>query len=81
MSGVSCHVIKLFPINPGKVEYHTIYLYIEKADNELKKAIMKTKDNTTMTYNLTKFTGNPDVDDAKFVYDSKKYPGYTLIRD
>jgi hypothetical protein len=30
---------------------------------------------------LTKFTSNPDVDDSKFVFDKKKYPGYPVIKD
>jgi outer membrane lipoprotein-sorting protein len=42
---------------------------------------MKTKDGTVMTYNLSKFTSNPSVDDSKFVFDPKKYPGYTVIKD
>ncbi|MFT5581133.1 MAG: outer membrane lipoprotein-sorting protein [Psychromonas sp.] len=81
INGESCDVINLYPNNPGKVEYHTVILYISKSQNELKKAIMKTKDGTTMTYNLTKFQSNPTVEGSKFVFDSKKYPGYTLIRD
>ena len=75
------HVISLFPKNAGKAEYHTITLYISKEDNELKKAVMKMKDGTTMTYTLTKFTSNPTVEDSKFVFDIKKYPGYKLIKD
>jgi outer membrane lipoprotein-sorting protein len=42
---------------------------------------MKSKDATTMTYSLTKFTANASVEDSKFVFDSKKYPGYTVIKD
>jgi outer membrane lipoprotein-sorting protein len=75
------HVIYLYPKNPKKVDYHTIILYISKDDLELKKAIMKSKDATTMTYSLTKFTANASVEDSKFVFDSKKYPGYTVIKD
>lgn len=81
LNNEAVHVINLYPKNPGKVEYHTITLYISKASNELKKAVMKTKDGTTMTYTLTKFTSNPTVEDSKFVFDIKKYPGYTLIKD
>ena len=58
-----------------------IYHFCITADNELKKAVMKAKNGTTMTYSLTKFTSNPTVDDSKFVYDAKKYPGYNLIKD
>jgi outer membrane lipoprotein-sorting protein len=77
----SVHVIDLYPKNPSKAEYHTIVLYISKGDCELKKAIMKAKDGTVMTYSLTKFQENPDIDDSKFVFDKKKYPGYPVIRD
>jgi outer membrane lipoprotein-sorting protein len=34
-----------------------------------------------MTYSLTKFTPNAAVEDSKFVFDIKKYPGYTLVKD
>lgn len=76
----SVHMIYLYPKNPGSVEYHTIILYISKS-NELKRVVMKMKDNTVMTYRLTKYQANPEVSDSKFVFDSKKYPGYTIIRD
>ncbi len=75
------HVIYLYPKNAGAVEYHTIVLYISKTSNELKRVVMKMKDGTVMTYKLTKFEANPEISDSKFVFDVKKYPGYTLIRD
>jgi len=80
-SGEAVHVIYLYPTDPGSVEYHTIILYISKATHEVKKITMKTKDGTVMTYRVTKYTANPTVSDSKFVFDAKKYPGYTLIRD
>lgn len=81
LNNEAVHVINLYPKNPAKVDYHTITLYISKTSNELKKAIMKTKDGTTITYSLTKFQSNPEIEDSKFVFDIKKYPGYTLIKD
>lgn len=81
LNGEIVYVIKLVPKEPKKVDYHTIILYISKTNNELKKAVMKSKNGTTMTYSLTKFTANPTVEDTKFVYDSKKYPGYSLVKD
>ena len=75
------HVINLYPKNPAKVEYHTIVLYVSKSSNELKKAVMKAKDGTIMSYTLSKFQSNPPIDDTKFVFDMKKYPGYALIKD
>jgi len=81
LNGESVHVIYLYPKSPGKVDYHTIILYIAKNSNEMKKAILKSKDGTVMTYSLTKFTPNESIEDTKFVFDSKKYPGYTIIKD
>ena len=81
LNGVQVHKIYLHPKDPGKAEYHTIVLYISADGYELKRVIMKSKDGTVMTYTLTKYDANPSVDDSKFVYDAKKYPGYTLIKD
>lgn len=81
LNNEAVHVINLYPKNPAKVEYHTIVLYVSKATNELKKAVLKSKDGTTMTYTVTKFQANPSVEDSMFVFDSKKYPGYTVIKD
>lgn len=81
LNGESVSVIDLYPKNPSKAEYHTIVVYISKGDAELKKAIMKAKDGTVMTYLLTKFQENPDIDESKFVFDKKKYPGYPVIKD
>jgi hypothetical protein len=81
LNGQAVHVINLYPKVPAKAEYHTIVLYISKTENELLKASMKAKDGTVMTYVVTKFTANPEIDDAKFVFDKKKYPGYPVIKD
>lgn len=81
LNGEDVHMIYLYPKNPGTVDYHTIILYISKNSNDLKKVIMKTKDGTKMTYVLKTYTPNPSIDDSKFVFDEKKYPGYTVIKD
>lgn len=81
LNGKAVHMINLFPTNPGEVQYHTITLYIDVATSELTKAIMKTKDGTTMSYEISTFKKNPEIPASKFVYDAKKYPGYKLIRD
>ncbi|HIP31239.1 MAG TPA: outer membrane lipoprotein carrier protein LolA [Crocinitomicaceae bacterium] len=81
INGEKMHVIYLYPKNPGSVEYHTIILYISKAKEDLKKVIIKTKDATVMTYRLKVYKPNPTIADSKFVFSSKKYPGYTVIED
>ncbi|MBC9813550.1 outer membrane lipoprotein carrier protein LolA [Crocinitomicaceae bacterium CZZ-1] len=75
------HMINLYPKNPKTADYHTITLYIGKNDNELKKATLKGKDGTVMTYTVTKLQFNVDAPDSKFVFDKSKYPGYQVIED
>lgn len=81
VDGKKVHVINLYPTNPGEVQYHTIILYINQQSNELHKAIMKTKDGTTMTYTINKFSKNIETTDSQFVYDPRKFVGFQLIRD
>jgi|SRR5690554_5858426 len=81
LNGVNVHQISLFPVNPGEVNYHTIILYVSKKSKELKKAIMKTKDGSKMTYTIDDFEKNKSVSNSKFVYNPQNYPSYQLIRD
>ncbi len=81
INGKKVHQISLFPINPSEVNYHTIILFIEVGNNDLQKAIMKTKDGSTMSYMINIFEKNKAVADNKFVYNPQSYPGYQLIRD
>lgn len=75
------HVISLYPIKIDKSDYSSIMLYISKSKNDLKKVFMKLKDNTTITYSLTKLSINLTIDDTKFIFDKKKYPNYSVIKD
>ena len=80
-NGENVHIIKLYPTNPDNADYHTILLYVSSKSSELKKAVMKTNDGTTMTYHLTKFVSNKDIADNKFVFNKAQYPGFAVIRD
>ena len=81
LNGEAVHVINLFPKNPSKSEFSSIIIYISKSSNSMKKAIMKSKDGTTITYSVTKFQENPSIKDTKFVFEKKNYPGYPVIKD
>lgn len=81
LSSEIVHIINLYPKDVTKSDYHTIILYISKTKNELKRAIMKLKDGTTMTYSIVKLSVNPVIDDSKFLFDKKKYPDYTVVKD
>lgn len=81
LNGSKVHVINLYPKNPKTAEYHTITVYVGKDDSQLKKAVLKKKDNSVMTYSITKYTANPTVEDSKFVFELSKYPGYTVVKN
>jgi outer membrane lipoprotein-sorting protein len=81
LNGEAVHVLYLYPKEASKADYHTIILYISKTSNEVKKAILKNRDGAIMTYSITKFTPDETIDDVKFVFDTRKYPGYEVIRD
>lgn len=81
MNSKKVHKINLYPTNPSEVNYHTITLFIGVDGRDLQKAIMKTKDGSTMTYAISKFEKNKSVSESKFVYNPQKFPGYQLIRD
>ena len=80
-NGEKVHIIQLFPKDPKKVDYHTIIIYIAKDNLELKKAVMKSKDGSVMTYTLSKLVENPEIEDSKFVVDIKKYPGFKIVKN
>lgn len=74
-SGVIVQTIKLFPTDPGKRAFHTVVIAVDKAKVEPKSIQVLYKDGNQVTYTLKKFTANPDLADALFIFDKSKYPG------
>lgn len=74
-AGVMTQVIKLFPLEPAKKAFHTVVITVDKAKVEPKAIQVLYKDGNTVNYTLKKFTANPELADALFVFDKTKYPG------
>lgn len=74
-AGVILQTIKLFPIEPGKKAYHTVVISVDKAKVEPKSIQVSYKDGNQVTYDLKKFSANPELADALFLFDKSKYPG------
>ena len=81
LNGEKVHVISLTPKSPSNSEFKSIVIYISKSTNSLKQAYIKSKDGSIITYNVTKFQENPSLQDSKFSFDKKNYPGYKVVRD
>ncbi len=74
-AGVMMQTIKLFPLDPAKKGFHTVVITVDKAKVEPRTIQVLYKDGNVVTYNLKKFTANPELADALFVFDKTKFPG------
>lgn len=74
-AGVTVQTIKLFPIDPSKKAFHTVIIAVDKAKVEPKSIQVLYKDGNQVTYSLKKFTADPELADALFVFDKSKFPG------
>lgn len=76
--GTMTQVLKLFPLEPGKKPYHTVIMHVDKAKLEPRMVKVLYKDGNEVTYNLKKFTANPDLFDSVFTFDKAKFPGVEI---
>ncbi|MCB0792223.1 MAG: outer membrane lipoprotein carrier protein LolA [Flavobacteriales bacterium] len=73
--GTVTQVVKLFPSDPAKRNYHTVVLTIDKNKVEPRSVVIMYKDGSEVTYTLRKFMPNPTLSDALFAFDKSRYPG------
>ncbi|HLP12604.1 MAG TPA: outer membrane lipoprotein carrier protein LolA [Flavobacteriales bacterium] len=71
--------IHLFPTDTKKSKYHTVILKIDKAKEQVKTVTVKGKNGDVIELDVTKFTPNVQVEDAKFKFSKKDYPDFTVI--
>jgi outer membrane lipoprotein carrier protein len=74
-AGVMTQVVKLFPLDPAKKPFHTVILTVDKAKGQPRSVQVLYKDGNVVTYTMKKFTANPELADALFVFDKAKFPG------
>ena len=78
-SGAVYQIIKLFPTEAKKRNFHTVMLTIDKTKKQIVAIKILGKDGNDMTYNVKKFIADSKVDDAVFAYNIKSFPGYEEI--
>lgn len=81
VDGTGVEIISMFPIDPGKKNYHTVILYIDTEKMELLKTVVKGKDGNEYTYRLKNFTPNVAVTDADFEFDESRADDVIDLRD
>lgn len=74
------NIIDLYPNEPKKKDFTMVTIYIDKAANDVKKAVIKGRNGSTYTYSVVKLTPNHPVTDANFTFDKSKFPGVKVIK-
>ncbi len=77
--GVAKQIIKLFPLEPKKKNYHTIIITIDKASKQINSLKILGKDGLETMYILKNFRTNDPLDDATFAFNPKAYPKYEIV--
>ncbi|MBL0047911.1 MAG: outer membrane lipoprotein carrier protein LolA [Bacteroidetes bacterium] len=78
-TGAVYQIIKLFPTEAKKRNFHTVMLTIDKTKKQIVAIKILGKDGNDMTYNVKKFIADSKVDDSVFAYNIKSFPGYEEI--
>lgn len=78
-NGAVYQIIKLYPEDVKKKNYHTAILTINKEKSQIVSIKILGKDGTDMTYLVKSFIANAVVPETVFVFNDKNYPGYEVI--
>jgi outer membrane lipoprotein-sorting protein len=78
-NGVLVQVIKLYPEDVKKRNFHTAVLTINKLKKQIESIKILGKDGTDITYQVKTFVANSDIPEKTFVFNDKSYPGYEVI--
>lgn len=76
--GKSLQIIELTPKNKS-LNYSKIKMYIDPADNSVKKGVVFDKSAIRYTYSISNFKSNMELSDTFFKFDKTKYPGVEVI--
>lgn len=79
VKGQSLIQINLYPLSADEKPFHTIQLFIDESALELKRAIVKGRDGTDMTYDVETFNPRAKVAASKFTFKPSDYPGVNLV--
>lgn len=78
-NGSVFQIIKLYPEDAKKKNYHTAVLTINKEKSQIVSIKILGKDGTDMTYAVKSLSTNTAVPETVFVFNEKSYPGYEVI--
>ncbi|MDC1452162.1 outer membrane lipoprotein carrier protein LolA [Vicingaceae bacterium] len=79
INGAAVDVINLFPEKADEQSFHTIKIYVNKAQMEVDQINIKGKDGTDFVYIIKSFKTNESISADTFVFSTAKNPSYDVI--
>ncbi len=79
VNGEELTQINLYPLAGDDKPFHTIQLYISEKDLELRRAIVKGREGTDVTYDVGSFKPQAEVPTSTFTFDPAKFPGVNIV--
>ena len=79
VNGEELTQINLYPLAGDDKPFHTIKLYISEKDLELRRAIVKGREGTDVTYDVGSFKPQAEVPTNTFTFDPAKFPGVNIV--
>ena len=71
--------VNLYPNQGEEKPFHTIQLFIDEAKMEMVRDVVKGREGTDVTYDVTSFRPRAQVSAEKFTFDANAFPGVTII--
>lgn len=79
LNGESVVQINLYPLAGDEKPFHTIQLFINEKDLELRRAVVKGREGTDVTYDVSSFKPHAEVPASTFTFDQGKFPGVNMV--
>tara|TARA_B110000503_G_C7120752_1_gene402412 strand:- start:188 stop:847 length:660 start_codon:yes stop_codon:yes gene_type:complete len=79
LNGADADVINLFPEKADEQSFHTIKIYVNKAQMVVDQIDIKGKDGTDFVYIIKTFKTNENIAADTFVFSTAKNPSYDVI--
>jgi outer membrane lipoprotein-sorting protein len=79
LNGESVVQINLYPLAGDEKPFHTIQLFINEKDLELRRAVVKGREGTDVTYDVSSFKPKAEVPASTFTFDQGKFPGVNMV--
>ena len=79
LNGESLVQINLYPLAGDEKPFHTIQLFISEEDLELRRAVVKGREGTDVTYDVGSFKPQAEVPASTFTFDPGKFPGVNMV--